>query len=390
MAFNGAGLFVRLFSWANDAANSINITASRMDSETDGIAAGLSNCITRDGQGRPSAAINWNAQNLTNVAQLGVTGLATFAAGVTGVTDLTTTGNTVLGSSATNTLNVGAGGIVKDSSGNTTFGGSVLAKGTTAFSVATSGVLLGVTGTFPEVTYINSMGGTNSKVWDTYADATSMVYRLVNDAGSASQPWLQVTRSGMTVTSSVFPQGSVEATGGGTTAGFRIGSAAYRTALYDDGSGVVYLDSALGSAPNISIAIRPKGTGVVQLVGAATATTFNGFLATGNVSQFTNDAAYGYRGLPAASVTTGAFVAADAGKCVFATAGVTVPNSTMSAGDVVVIQDTSGTAQTITATITTLRQTGTTSTGNRTLKAYGRAAILFQSGTLAFISGDVL
>lgn len=69
MAFNGAGVFVRLFSWTSDAANGINITASRMDSETDGIASGLSNCITRDGQGKPTAAIDFNGQNLTNVNQ---------------------------------------------------------------------------------------------------------------------------------------------------------------------------------------------------------------------------------------------------------------------------------------------------------------------------------
>lgn len=97
----------------------------------------------------------------------------------------------------------------------------------------------------------------------------------------------------------------------------------------------------------------------------------------------------GYKGLPAASVTTGAFAASDRGKCVFATAGVTVPNATMSAGDIVVIQNTTASNQTITATITTLRQTGTTNTGNRTLLPYGRASILFESGTVGYISGDV-
>ena len=99
MAFNGAGIFVRLYNWANDAANSINITASRMDAETDGIGAGLSNCITRDGQGKPSAAIDWNGQALTNVAAF------------------SNTGNTTLGDAATDTLNVGAGGLVKDANG---------------------------------------------------------------------------------------------------------------------------------------------------------------------------------------------------------------------------------------------------------------------------------
>lgn len=50
MAFNGSGQFLRLFNWVNDKNAGINITASRTDSETDGIATGLSNCVTRDGQ----------------------------------------------------------------------------------------------------------------------------------------------------------------------------------------------------------------------------------------------------------------------------------------------------------------------------------------------------
>lgn len=111
MAFNGAGVFVRLYNWVNDAAAAINITASRMDAETDGIAAGLSNCITRDGQGKPSAAIDWNGQNLSNVA------------------NLSTTGNTILGDAVTDTLNIGAGGIIKTAAGDVGIGGTPNAYG---------------------------------------------------------------------------------------------------------------------------------------------------------------------------------------------------------------------------------------------------------------------
>ncbi len=50
MAFNGSGTFVRLYSWVNDAAANIKIRADRMDNETNGIAVGLSTCITKDGQ----------------------------------------------------------------------------------------------------------------------------------------------------------------------------------------------------------------------------------------------------------------------------------------------------------------------------------------------------
>lgn len=50
MAFNGSGVFERLYNWVNDRDANIDITASRMDGEDDGFATGLSNCITKDGQ----------------------------------------------------------------------------------------------------------------------------------------------------------------------------------------------------------------------------------------------------------------------------------------------------------------------------------------------------
>lgn len=50
MAFDGNGVFVRLYSWVNDAAANIKIRADRMDNEMNGFATGLSTCITKDGQ----------------------------------------------------------------------------------------------------------------------------------------------------------------------------------------------------------------------------------------------------------------------------------------------------------------------------------------------------
>jgi len=67
MAFNGTGTFVRLYNWVTDKNNSIPITASRMDDETDGIATGLSNCITKDGQTTISANIPFNSKKITGL-----------------------------------------------------------------------------------------------------------------------------------------------------------------------------------------------------------------------------------------------------------------------------------------------------------------------------------
>lgn len=61
MPFNGSGTFVRVYNWVTDKINGVNITASRVDTEDDGFAAGLTNCVTRDGQGKMAAAFNPSA-----------------------------------------------------------------------------------------------------------------------------------------------------------------------------------------------------------------------------------------------------------------------------------------------------------------------------------------
>ena len=68
MPFNGAGIFNRIYNWVNDAANGINILSTRMDAETQGIADGLSNCITRDGQSPPTADIPMGGRKITGLA----------------------------------------------------------------------------------------------------------------------------------------------------------------------------------------------------------------------------------------------------------------------------------------------------------------------------------
>lgn len=50
MPFDGSGIFTRVYNWVNDKNASIDITASRVDTEDDGFATGLSTCITKDGQ----------------------------------------------------------------------------------------------------------------------------------------------------------------------------------------------------------------------------------------------------------------------------------------------------------------------------------------------------
>lgn len=68
MAFNGTGTFVRLYSWIQDAANGIVVDATRMDNDTNDIATGLSDCVTRDGQSPALANLPMGGFKFTGLA----------------------------------------------------------------------------------------------------------------------------------------------------------------------------------------------------------------------------------------------------------------------------------------------------------------------------------
>lgn len=68
MAWDGVGNFNRLYNWVADAAADIDIDATRMDAEFDGIVTGLENCVTRDGQNTPSANLPMGNRKHTGVA----------------------------------------------------------------------------------------------------------------------------------------------------------------------------------------------------------------------------------------------------------------------------------------------------------------------------------
>ena len=85
-------------------------------------------------------------------------------------------------------------------------------------------------------------------------------------------------------------------------------------------------------------------------------------------------------------------VASDAGKHINITnGGVTVPSGVFSVGDAISIFNNSTNDQTITqGGSVTLRQAGTTNTGNRTLVQYGLATILCVQSNTFVITGSGL
>ncbi len=67
MPFNGTGTFNRVHNWTSDAANNLDINAGEMDAEDNGFAAGLSLCVTRDGQGKMAADFLPGASGVYNL-----------------------------------------------------------------------------------------------------------------------------------------------------------------------------------------------------------------------------------------------------------------------------------------------------------------------------------
>jgi hypothetical protein len=66
MPFSG-GIFTRLYSFVADAAASIPAQPNRFDAEFNGVAAALSNCITRDGQSLPYKSLPMGGYNFTSL-----------------------------------------------------------------------------------------------------------------------------------------------------------------------------------------------------------------------------------------------------------------------------------------------------------------------------------
>jgi hypothetical protein len=101
------------------------------------------------------------------------------------------------------------------------------------------------------------------------------------------------------------------------------------------------------------------------------------------------DTTLGYINVPVSSTTT-TMVTSDVGKVISLSAGITIPNSTFTAGDVVSLYNNTSGSLTITCTITTAYIAGTnTDQATVSLATRGVATVLFISGTECVITGNV-
>ena len=115
MPYNGLGVFNRVYSWVQDAANGVFVDATRTDTDSDDIADGLTNCVTRDGQSPPTANLpmggyKWtgmgNGSDNTDSITYGqvYTDTGTFAALKTFAAGYTVSGGTVTMTAASSVL----------------------------------------------------------------------------------------------------------------------------------------------------------------------------------------------------------------------------------------------------------------------------------------------
>lgn len=82
MAFDGSGNYTPAAAPSFPAVAGAVISPVYYNAVINDIATALGNCLTRDGQGKPSAAIDWNGKNLTGVGNLAAA-TAAFTGNVT-------------------------------------------------------------------------------------------------------------------------------------------------------------------------------------------------------------------------------------------------------------------------------------------------------------------
>jgi hypothetical protein len=257
----------------------------------------------------------------------------------------------------------------------------------------------------------NSTGNTLSKATLTAGSGIS----ITNGSGSIT---IAATGSGGTVTSvsgtgtvnGITLTGTVTSSGsltlGGTLSNVSLTSQVTGTLpVANGGTGITSFGTGVAtwlgtpSSANLASAVTDE-TGSGALVFANTPTLVTPVLGTptsGNLSNCTADGtnAVGYRNVPrSGAATTGSYtlVTGDVGEYIEVGTGgsVTIPDATFATGDIVsVFNNTSGNI-TITCTITTAYIAGTDADkATVTLATRGVATILFISGTVCVISGNV-
>jgi len=135
---------------------------------------------------------------------------------------------------------------------------------------------------------------------------------------------------------------------------------------------------------SIAVTGNASGTGTQTLQSANTNSSV-----TASLPDLSTNYSLGFLNAPISS-TTSTVTTSDIGKVISLSAGITIPDATFSAGDIVSLYNNTSGSLTITCSITTAYVAGTNSdVATMTLATRGIATILFISGTVCVVSGNV-
>ena len=135
---------------------------------------------------------------------------------------------------------------------------------------------------------------------------------------------------------------------------------------------------------SIAVTGNASGTGTTTLQSANTNSSV-----TASLPDLSSNFSLGFLNAPISSTTT-TVATSDVGKVISLSAGITIPDATFSAGDVVTLFNNTSGSLTVTCTITTAYIAGTnTDVSSVSLATRGLATILFISGTVCVIAGNV-
>jgi hypothetical protein len=311
----------------------------------------------------------------------------------TGVTVLTGVTALIVWNTSTSDFVVAATGVTSLTAGT----GVSVSSSTGAVTVTNTGVTSAVAGTG-----IGVSGGTGAVTFTNSGVTSNVAGTGISVSGSTGA--VTITNSG--VTSAVAGTGIGVSGGTGavtfTNSGVTSLTAGTNISLSGSTGGVTVNATAAGSTTQLQYNNAGSLGGTSGMTWSGTALTAP--LATGSTAitqaektSSTTLATTAFvdrlRSLTTPTTTSsgGTLVVGDRGSLVSVTAGVTIPSSVFAAQDVVTIYNNSASTITITqGTSLTLRQVGTSNTGNRSLALRGMATVVFISATEAVISGGGL